>query len=233
LKKNLLLLHGALGSKDQFNKLESLLDENYNIYKFNFSGHGGLEIPISKFSIKLFSEDLTGFIEKNKLSEVNIFGYSMGGYVALYTSANTEINNPNQIKKIFTLATKFDWNPTSSAKETKFLNPDVIEEKVPKFADVLKARHSDNNWRKVLIKTAEMMTDLGNNPELTDNDLSEINIPVLISVGDSDNMVSVDESKYVSGKIKNCEFKILENTQHPIEKTDVEILAKEIKNFIN
>lgn len=233
MKKDLILLHGALGSKVQFEELGNLLKDDFNIYKFDFSGHGGLEIPESRFSIELFSKDLIEFIKTNNLSEIYIFGYSMGGYVALFAYLELLKENINPIKKIITLATKFDWNPETSKKESSMLNPETIELKIPKFAEMLKKRHTEKLWKEVLLKTSDMMIDLGNKPELKEENYSKIEIPVLITIGDNDNMVSIEESQNIAEKIKNCKFKILENTQHPIEKVDTEKLSEEIRNFIN
>lgn len=233
MKKKLLILHGALGSQEQFDILESKLSDVFEVYKFNFTGHGGREIPPHSFSIDLFSKDLIEFLKKQNFQDINIFGYSMGGYVALYTVINCNPLINNCIKKFFTLGTKFNWNPETSRKEASILNPEDIETKIPKFAETLKKRHTEENWKSVLNKTAEMMINLGNNPEIKTEDLSKINIPVLITVGDKDNMVTIDESSTVAGKINGSEFKVLENTFHPIEKVDVEMLSIEIKNFIN
>ena len=122
----------------------------------NFEGHGGR--PSDRpYSIDAFSENLVSFIHEKELNQANIFGYSMGGYVALKTAQT----RPDLINKIFTLGTKFNWSPESAAKEVKMLNPDKIEEKVPAFAKALQERHSPGDWKVVLRKTSEMMIDLG------------------------------------------------------------------------
>jgi esterase/lipase len=227
MKKNLLLLHGALGSKEQLNELEKKLFSDFRIYKMNFSGHGGEKIPDVQFSIKLFSNELVKFISENNLQGIDIFGYSMGGYIALHAS----LNNPGLINKIFTIATKFDWNEETSKKEAGMLNSDKIEGKIPAFAEQLKQRHSPQDWKQVLNKTAEMMLNLGKNPELKESDFAKISNEVLISVGDKDNMVSIEETKNASKKIPNARFLLFENTPHPIEKISTDLLADKIKKF--
>lgn len=174
----LLLLHGAIGSSRQLEPLAEKLKDEFDIYLFNFSGHGGKPVPEEPFSIEMFSGDVINFIKKSRLEGINVFGYSMGGYVALYIAAHF----PETINKIFTTATKFNWNEESSVKEAALLNSDKINEKVPAFAEILKDLHSPEDWKMVLKKTAEMMKELGKNNELSDGDLSEINNEVLLSV---------------------------------------------------
>jgi pimeloyl-ACP methyl ester carboxylesterase len=225
--EKLVLLHGALGSKEQLEELAYLLKENYQVYTFNFSGHGD-QPSIEPFSNDLFSENIYQFLSENKIEKCHLFGYSMGGYVALYFANKY----PDKVGKIITLATKFNWTPESAAKEIKMLNPNIIEEKVPKFAAVLKARHVANDWKMVLNKTADMMLGLGNGNALTEDDLSQIINEIIISVGDSDKMVAVDESIWAVKNLPNGELKVLEDVEHPIEKIDMSKLREMIVNFI-
>lgn len=226
--KKLLLLHGAIGAASQFDKLKKELKGKFDIYSMNFSGHGG-EIMPDKFSIELFADDVVKYLEKNNLENIDIFGYSMGGYVALYNASR----HKNKINRIFTVATKFDWNEESSVKESKMLNPAKIEEKIPAFAKALEKRHSVQNWKIVMNKTAEMMIGLGKKPVLTDEVLGKIENEVLISVGDKDAMVTLEETANAAGKLKNGRLFIFSDTEHPIEKMDVKKLSNEIIKFFN
>ncbi|HLC82340.1 MAG TPA: alpha/beta fold hydrolase [Bacteroidia bacterium] len=224
--QKLLLLHGAIGAKDQLQPLAEELKNDYEVHSINFSGHGGEQMPNS-FSIELFANDVLTYLDKNNIQKINIFGYSMGGYVALYLAKYY----PNKIEKVFTLATKFEWNPDISQKEIKMLDANKIEEKIPAFAKILENRHQPNNWKVLLKKTSDMMIALGNKNCLTLQDLTSITIPTKIGVGDNDNMVTLGETKEVAQNLKNSELVILQDTLHPIEKVDLKNLSEEIKTF--
>lgn len=223
--ENLLLLHGALGSASQFSKLAELLEKDYNVHNLNFSGHGGENIPSEPFSIPMFAGDILNLLNDNNISKIDIFGYSMGGYAALYLA----MKHPGRVNKIFTLATKFEWTEEIAAREIKMLDASKIKEKVPKFAEELEARHGD--WETVLAKTAEMMVNLGKKNELTLNDCLTIETNVQIGIGDSDKMVTLEESIAAYRALKNSSFIVLPNTQHPLEQVDVSRLSYEIKRF--
>ncbi len=223
------MLHGAIGSSVQLEPLAELLTDTFKVNLLNFSGHGGKPVTEEIFSIEMFAKDVLYFIDKGRLEGINIYGYSMGGYVALYIARHY----PGKINKIFTTATKFNWNEDTSLKESKFLNPEIISEKIPKFAEQLSERHSPEDWRIVLNKTAEMMIGLGKNKTLKDEDFSHIENDVLVSVGDRDNMVTIEETIDVYRKLKKGRLLILPSTQHPIEKINAERLANEIKLFFN
>lgn len=224
--KKLLFLHGAIGSSVQLETLAYRFGETYKVYLYNFSGHGGKKIP-QQFSIELFAYELNTFINKNKLKHINIFGYSMGGYIALYMSRHY----PETINKIFTIGTKFKWNEEISMKESRLLNPEKIIEKVPRFAEELSKRHAPEDWKKVLNKTSEMMINLGKNNSIKDTDFGLIENEVMVCVGDRDNMVTIEETADVYRKLKNGKLMVIPGTPHPIEQISVERLVYEIKNF--
>lgn len=225
--KTIVLLHGALGSEFQMIPLKKQLEHTYHVHTFNFEGHGG-RANSGEYSIDRFVRNVLDYLNEKELEKVSIFGYSMGGYVALKFAANY----PERIEKVATLATKFDWNPQSSEKEVKMLNPEVIETKVPKFADHLKYIHSPLNWKDVLHETANMMIDLGNGKGLKENELKSIQFPVMIGIGDQDNMVSIEETKHVSQQLPNASLKIFKDFPHPIDRMDIQRLAEEIIKFI-
>lgn len=39
--QHLLLLHGAIGAKDQLERLEQLFNATHTVHRINFNGHGG------------------------------------------------------------------------------------------------------------------------------------------------------------------------------------------------
>ena len=227
-KSNLILLHGALGTKQQLAPLKALLNDQYEIHDFDLDGHGGRPVT-AQFSIELFTMNLKEFIDAKAIHGTDIFGYSMGGYVAL----NLVKDRPTYLNKIVTLATKFNWTPETAQKEVKMLNPEIIKEKVPKFAEYLRLLHQPSDWKTVLDQTAKMMIMLGDQPVLTLDDFKKILNKVQVMVGDADMMVSLEETKLVDSLLPNSTLKILPEVQHPIEKVNTSKLAEIIKDALS
>lgn len=216
-----LLLHGALGASTQLETLKYKLEKSgRKVHVMNFSGHGGESFRES-FGIEIFADDVLRFLTKQNLNQVDVFGYSMGGYVAVWLS----LIHPERIGKIITLGTKFDWSPQSAENEVRKLNADKILQKVPAFARLLEHRHAPNEWRELLKKTGEMMVGLGNKPLLTESNLKEINHHILVCLGDQDDMADRSFSEQVASWLPNGTFHLLENTPHPIEKVDLNKLV--------
>jgi pimeloyl-ACP methyl ester carboxylesterase len=226
--QDILLLHGAIGAKDQLLSLEEKLADSFTVYRLNLSGHGGSPLIDEAFSITLFASQVILFLEEKGINSINIFGYSMGGYVAMYLAKH----HPQKIKKIITLATKFNWDETIAAQEIKMLNPIKIEEKLPDFAAALQKRHAPNDWKIVLQKTTAMLTAMGKDNPLQAADYSEIHQPALLMLGDRDKMVTMDETMEVYKLLSQAQLAILPNTAHPIEMVNTDRLVSEIKSFL-
>lgn len=224
--ENLILLHGALGHNNNFSPYLSWLSQHFNIHQVLFKGHGNSPIPDEGIRMSTYVEQLHQYCSEHALEQFNVFGYSMGGYVALYYA----LQYPGKISSLLTLATKLNWTADGAAKESKMLNPDMIQEKVPKYAAQLEAQHGPT-WKDLLSAIADMMIDLGNNPLLTNENYSDIKTKVQLMVGDKDVMVSMEETLNAAKLIPEARFAVLPQTKHPIEQVRPQLLMDMMKDF--
>lgn len=228
-KDHLLLLHGALGAKSQFTPLIPLLEDRFQIHTLDFEGHGTSPMRERPFKEVHFAENVLEYLDKISLSHINIFGYSMGGKVGLYL-AKTQ---PESINKVFTFATKFLWTPESAAGEVSSLDAEKISKKVPHFAKMLEERHAASGWKNVLQKTKEMMLTLVTESSLTIGEMDQIQQEVRVSVGDKDNLVTIEETVDAYRSLPMGQLQIFPKTPHPIEKVPLAHLAHSLVAFFN
>ena len=228
MKSHLLILHGALGSKAQFSELAEALDPLFQVHTMNFEGHGG-RVSNQPFSMDVFAENVLDYMNEKGISSTHIFGYSMGGYVALKLAKS----NPRKIDRIVTLGTKLDWSEEVAQKETSKLIPEKIAEKVPQFAAYLERLHQPQDWQEITKKTATMMLGLAAGDKLVAEDFQSIDHPILIGLGDQDNMVTEGESQWAANLLPNGSFHILNDCQHPIEQVNKQQLAGFISHFVS
>jgi pimeloyl-ACP methyl ester carboxylesterase len=223
-KPPILLLHGALGSAGQLGAHAKKLEEHFTPYTFTFSGHGGRGDISKPFTISAFAKELALWLDEQHLGPLPVFGYSMGGYVALWLARQPK----KYFTHILTYGTKFSWSPETAAQEVKRLQPDLLEAKVPQFALALARRHHPHDWKAVMEKTATMMLGLGNAPMLTEAVLAQITLPVSVLLGSEDKMVSQQESLAAADSLPRGSFKLLPEQPHPIEQLAPELLQQEI-----
>jgi esterase len=93
--KPLIILHGLLGSSDNWHTLGKLFAETFSVYIVDQRNHG--QSPHSdEFNYKLLTEDLEEFIKENKIEKPHIIGHSMGGKTAM----NFAVKNPASVDKL-------------------------------------------------------------------------------------------------------------------------------------
>lgn len=209
----LLLLHGALYTAAEFAPLIDALGPDRQVHTFDFPGHGSRADQKGPFGIGAFADATLEEMDRLGVAQADIFGFSMGGYVALYLAAT----HPERVGRITTLGTKMAWDEETAEREMKNLDPETIEKKVPAFAEVLRDRHGDPAWKTVLERTAAMMSRLGAEPPLTDETLASIEHPVRMMVGDRDRMVSIEETQAAYRALANGELMVVPGTPHGVE----------------
>ena len=230
LPEDLVLLHGALGAKVQLEPLAEVLSSDFRVHLLDFEGHASASPRDRLMRVEYMAANVLELMDAKRVDRAGFFGYSMGGYVALYLA----LAHPPRVDRVATMGTKFRWNVETAEREAARLDPRTIRAKVPRFAEALAVRHGRaGGWESVLARTAEFLRDLGENPPLTDVTLGRITTPVRILVGDRDNTVSVDESAAVAGTLRNGGVAVLADTPHPIEQVDVNELARVLRAFFS
>ena len=221
------MLHGAVGAKVRLNHIESALAKKYEVHTLNFSGHGGEPFPDEPFSIELFANDVLRYLNRSDIPSIHVIGYSMGGYTAIYLASRY----PDRFKSLFIIGTKFNWTKETVKVQTGLLDADKISEKLPDYAKELEEIHAPNDWREVLKRTRDMMTQMGKKNPLKDDDLKNLEIPVLIAMGDRDSSVIIEESVFAYRLLKKGQLLILPNTPHPVSRLEGKIVLEQFMRF--
>ncbi len=231
----LLLLHGALGDQTQFAPLRPLLategrapeSHSAHVQTLDFTGHGARALADASFSVDQFTRDVNDWLAQHPNEPVDLFGFSMGGYVALLTAAA----HPHRIRSVFTLGTKLVWSPEVAAEAGKQLDPAQMRAKVPRYADALAARHHATGWERVLSGTHEALHALGDSPLLTRDMLGTIACPVRLALGDRDGTVDITEVRDAMRVLPRGEYEVLPGTPHPFERVPLNRLAWSLTQF--
>ncbi|OAG38936.1 hypothetical protein AYO21_06814 [Fonsecaea monophora] len=91
---SILFIHGLGGTTNAFQPLVPEL-QDYNIVRFDWSGHGRSSTPTTT-SIDSYVGDCLAAMEELKLKDVNVVGHSLGGLIALHLAAKV----PEQVKSL-------------------------------------------------------------------------------------------------------------------------------------
>ena len=80
--KPLVILHGLLGSLDNWVTVSKYLAKKYKVYIIDLPNHGK-SYHTKYFSYEKMANDLDSFFVENELTKFSLLGHSMGGKLAL------------------------------------------------------------------------------------------------------------------------------------------------------
>src|SRR2546428_6687407 len=83
----LILLHGGLGSGEMFGPVLPRLAERHQVITPDLQGHGRTADIDRPIDVRLMAGDIAALIDQLGLEKPDVVGYSLGGGVALHTSA--------------------------------------------------------------------------------------------------------------------------------------------------
>lgn len=91
----LIILHGLLGSSDNWFSLAKTFAEHFTVYLVDQRNHG--QSPHSdEFNYSLLTEDLNDFYKEHGIEKAHIIGHSMGGKTAM----NFAVKYPEKVNKL-------------------------------------------------------------------------------------------------------------------------------------
>jgi len=217
--EKLIVIHGALGNGQEFESVIQLLGGKYEIINYEIPHHGFKQDSKTPFNIESITADFCDFLEEQGRSI--IYGFSLGGYLALCAAQQSTQN----IEGIITQGTKLNWSPEVAAIEIKGLNLNFLKEKATPFYNYLINLHG-NYLEDLLAKTIGFMQELGSHPLLTRGELNKLDIPVRMIRGGKDRMVSKDETENVCAMISNSHYFELPFFPHPLGFIDPKHIAR-------
>jgi pimeloyl-ACP methyl ester carboxylesterase len=224
--KNLVLIHGALGNVQEFDNICSLLSKHFNISRYEIPHHGEKSNSSIPFQIEALTNDLDQYI--SKIGNCFIYGFSLGGYLALSVAQKGN----KCIQGVITQGTKLDWSEETAQKETQGLNIELLKAKAKPFYEYLLNLHG-TYLQELLNKTESFMLELGHSPTLSQESVNSIQCPVRMVRGGKDKMVSREETIRICDAIKNCYYFEVPSFIHPLGFVNAKHIARTIEVQIN
>jgi esterase/lipase len=228
MKPKILLLHGFLGSIQQMEPLAECLKDRFQVYMYDLPGHHGKSFPEEKFTFTTLQQHLYEYIKEFQLNGCFVFGYELGGYLAL----TLEAKRSGTFDGIFTWATDFDWSHQKVQTYKQLLAADKIEIRDSLYADKLNILHFPSDWKEICKETLQLIEHTSKHP-LSEIDIDNILCRVRVAIGDQDENVSIEESAAFYRQLPSASMFVMPNTNHAIEELNLELLKSEILRFTN
>ena len=224
--QTLLLLPGLLGTVgSQWRIYVDHLASRYRLLLVDLRGHGLSEISDSALVPDRIVQDIIGLMNHLGIESTHVGGYDMGGYLGLML----HLYEPNRVESLFMHATKFYWNETSADAMRRQLEPESIQSRAPAFADALALEHGGSRWRSLVRQAADLVFYLAEHG-LTERSAASAQCPVMVSVGDKDELVPVQEAFRLSKALSFGSLLVIPKASHPFNTVDGALLLTAMLN---
>ena len=234
----------------QFNELPK---NNLRCIAYDRRGFGKSDKPWNGYDYDSLAADLKAVLDELDLREVTLVGFSMGGgevvrYLSTYGS--DRISKAVLISSVVPFMLKTDDNLTGLPQEVFDGFVEEVEDDRPKFLTTFAKMFYGNSllnnavsdeilhWHGMLALQASgrATTECIRSFSETDfrDELSSIDIPVLIIHGDADKIVPIEASSDLTAElIKNAEYVVYEGEPHGLFYTSKQTLNDDLLEFIN
>lgn len=245
--ETVLLLHGFMADSGSLAGVGVALGGRFNILYIDLPGFGGTRSTGHDYDMEVLSGALENKLDELGLSEVHVFGYSMGGRVAL----SFGILHPECIRSLI-LESASPGLKTASDREARKA---IDEERAVKITDDYRAFldewegmglfqsqqslseeafHEQRKMRESQIpeEVADSLRKYGTGiqPAYWDR-LAELKMPVLLIAGERDSkFVSINEEMQES--IPHARFEVVEGAGHNIHLESQEKFDTMISEFL-
>lgn len=213
------LVHGLGGRAEDWEKLAPYLAKaGYRVYLPDLPGFGQSERPANfSYSVTDQSKVVVGFLDALGLKQVDLGGWSMGGWIVQLVA----VNHPERIRRLILfdsagLYVKPDWDirlftPESAAQIDKLdalLMPHAP--RLPGFIarDILRTS-GEHSW--IMHRAIQTMLQ---GTETTDRLLPQLKMPVLIVWGGLDQITPLSEGEKIHQLIPGSQLDVVPGCGH-------------------
>jgi len=230
----------------------SLWELHVNEYSKNFRcimvdnrGVGSSDQPSSPYNSKMMADDIAGLMDELNIKSARVAGISMGGTIA----QSLTINHPHKVKSMVLISTwgKFDKYAISVyenlIKLRKVCNPSDFMELIQLW--IFATDYFEKNIDS--LKQGQMDASNNSNPQSQDGfegqlnacinhdsieQLSQINKPTFIVVGEADIFTPLAFSLTLHKKIINSKILKIPKTGHACHWENLELFNNETSRFL-
>lgn len=238
----MVILHGLLGTLDNWITLGRQFSENFTVYLVDLRNHG-LSPHSEEFTYDAMMQDVMGLFEAEGIKKPILLGHSMGGKVAM----NLALNSPESIEKLIVAdidAKAYHVQHEQILKGLNALPIDKISSR--KDADDELAKYVDEfGIRQFLLKNLDRPSDgfswKMNLPVIT-RDIEKVGIeigkgqsvdlPSLFIRGVNSNYIKDENWTALKEKFPKAELKTIENAGHWLHAEKPEEFYKIVMDFV-
>ncbi len=176
----LILLHGAYMTIGTMGEVVPYLAETRQVIAVELQGHGRTADIDRPLSYEQMADDVAALIEYLGIEEADVFGYSMGGGVALQIA----IRHPGVVRKLVVISASYtsDGIYPEVLAMIETITPEAFAD-TPWFAEYVRVAPNPDGFPNLVTKLKRLDAEVYAWPPET---VQAIAAPTLLIIGDSD-----------------------------------------------
>jgi methylmalonyl-CoA epimerase len=220
-RPSLLVLHGAAGcTRSETAPLMRRLESAFHVVGLDLSGHGTSAFPPDQdFSLDLFAEDAWAAMDALDLPSAHVFGFSLGGGVALQLAHR----HPDRVNRLALLQTNVQWTEAQVNRMQERLDLDAMDEHASPRADRIRTRHEQP--ARLLQQLRAFVETLPDTSETLSTILPDLAAPTLVGGVDQDSLFGPDTPRALHRTLPNARLAILPGEHHRLSKIPLPVLT--------
>ena len=214
-----LLMHGGLSSTEDwdFTVLPAVASDHH-VYSYDRSAHGRTKIRDGYFHFHFQTDEAIAYIEDVIKGPTHLIGWSDGGIISLLIA----LKRPDLVKSIIAIGTNYNHDSGLS------FNLSTVQ--VPEEDKALFAERSGQNPELLVDIVTKAFQVWATEPNMTLEQLSKIEVPVLILAGDDEPFRSAHTFEMYEA-FPNGRLAVLPGASHYVVKEQAELMQSVIRDF--
>jgi pimeloyl-ACP methyl ester carboxylesterase len=181
--------------------------QNYTCYFPDFRGHGRTKCASLEWSMPRLAEDMINFLDALHIPRAHLFGYSLGGSVALYMA----VQAPERVATLTTIGCSGFVDPRGA---DDFEAEQLLKNEQYAIIAHMTANHVEahrGNWQEFMRQSAQ---DWRLYPQLTIEQLRGIRCPAYFIGGETDSFATEKQLQTLSELVEGSRYWVVPGCSH-------------------
>lgn len=245
-RETIVFSHGLFLSSRAFDSQVAALSNRYRCIAYDHRGQGRSEITKNGYDMETIYEDAAHLIQVLDAVPCHFVGIDMGGVVAMRLAAR----RPDLVRSLVLIQTSPDAEPESEVARYRTLSfvlrwfgtqwaADTVTKSLfgTKFLKNSAFATQRDDFRKQILALDRVGLSRAVTGFITRHgvydEISKIQVPTLILVGDQNISVLTDQARRIHTRIKGSKFVVVHGAGHTVSVEEPETVSNVIQLFLN
>ena len=214
------ILHGAAGCTTmETERITHRLSSHYHVLALDFGGHGRSDaFKDTSFTPDFFLQNVERVFDYFSLKKAHIFGFSLGGFIALLFAAT----HPDRVKKLAVHAVNLFWDEQLMEKMVSRVDATDIQQSSPELSRFLSDMHGADKWVSLFERSHAYSKNIPRFKTRYEKAF-EVSARTLVSAVHDDDLFSIDSPVNLHKRLKNSKLAVIPGRRHALQNLDLDL----------